>query len=275
MAVTSVSFTSAVAGASLQVQPGESITYAISGTYAATLVLEQAVTADQQAWQAIDVPHSTANATVAGAVTIAGPPVGQTNTPPMFVRLRCSSFTSGTAVTTVTNGPTPLMAPDITLQRNVTIAGDLHTGAEGGSLGPILAGAALTLTAALHAGKTIFLNTLTGSFITLPAATGTMDTYKFVVSVVNTSVNHSIKSSPTTDYFQGIALLVDSATVTGYDAAAISSHTANTILLNGTTKGGLSIGDSFELQDIGAANWQVKNFVMNASGTAATPFSHV
>ncbi|HZX69764.1 MAG TPA: hypothetical protein VFE77_03015 [Rhodanobacter sp.] len=279
MAVQSTSVTTAIATVPFAVSPGEQVTAGLSGTYAMTVVLEESINEDPNgAFQPVgESPsiYSTANATVSHVHTVDGPPVGSGAGTTRWMRWRFTSVTSGTCVATMTNGATPLQAPDIVLNRNVSVTGDFHTGAESGSVAPVAGGAALTLTAALHAGKTINFDTAAGTIITLPAATGTMDVYKFVVTVVPTSNDHHVLTAPSTDHLRGTALLNDSATVTGYDAYAVSTHTANKILMNGTTTGALSIGDSFELQDIGAGWWQVRNFVANASGSAATPFVHV
>src|SRR5207302_6420926 len=64
----------------------------------------------------------------------------------------------------------------------------------GGGRGTVVAaGSTLTLTAATHRGKTIAWDTLTGSVVTLPAATGTGDLYRLVVTVLATSNSHIAK----------------------------------------------------------------------------------
>jgi hypothetical protein len=44
------------------------------------------------------------------------------------------------------------------------------------------------------------------------------------------------------------------------------------VTLNGTTTGGVSIGDWVEFEDILGTGWAVRG-VVNQSGTEATPFS--
>jgi len=127
-----------------------------------------------------------------------------------------------------------------------------------------------TLVAATHAGKTLLLGEVGGNAAlaaTLPAATGSGAKYRFVVSVVNTS-GYTIQVT-TTDIMQGSILSTnDSGTGIGWLAGA----TADTIILDGTTKGGVSIGDFIECEDILDATWMVSG-VTNSSGAEATPFS--
>ena len=104
---------------------------------------------------------------------------------------------------------------------------------------------------------------------TLPAATGSGAEFQFIVSVVNTS-NYVIKVADATDTIDGsVTLHQDSATtVSTFNTAADS----DTITLNGTTQGGVSIGDEITLIDIASNQYMVKG-ILTASGTEATPFS--
>lgn len=131
--------------------------------------------------------------------------------------------------------------------------------------------ATLTLTKALHAGKTIVQNAVTGCAIALPAATGTGDVYRVIVKVTITSVGVVISCTPLTDVLVGMAWVMsdNSQAVLAYLPAA----TDNTITLNGTTTGGY-LGHIVELRDIAAGIWEVQSFG-KATGTEATPFSHV
>jgi ribosome-interacting GTPase 1 len=104
---------------------------------------------------------------------------------------------------------------------------------------------------------------------TLPAATGSGAEFQFIVSVVNTS-NYVIKVADATDTIDGsVVLHQDSAnTVVSFNTASDS----DTITLNGTTTGGVSIGDEITLIDIATNQYMVKG-ILTASGTEATPFS--
>lgn len=128
-----------------------------------------------------------------------------------------------------------------------------------------------TLTAASHEGKILLLGEVGGNAAlaaTLPAATGSGGVYRFIVSVVNTS-GYTIKVAGDDTMDGAIISLQDAAdTLVGWETAA----TSDTITLNGTTTGGVSIGDWIELIDIAADQWAVKGQT-TSSGVEATPFS--
>jgi hypothetical protein len=129
------------------------------------------------------------------------------------------------------------------------------------------------ITEAAHDGKTILMSGAGGArTFTLPAATGSGMRLRFVVGEVNTS-NYVIKSVVGTDLMEGIiigASTTDSAT----DAARtwLSGATDDTITLNGTTTGGVAVGDWVELEDLSATGWYVRGMITQ-SGAEATPFS--
>ena len=127
------------------------------------------------------------------------------------------------------------------------------------------------ITAAAHSGRKLYMGEVGGNAaatFTLPAATGSGATYHFIVSVVNTS-NYVIQVTGDDTIDGSVILHQDSAnTVVSFNTAA----TSDTITLNGTTKGGVSIGDELTLIDAAADQYIVKG-VLTASGTEATPFS--
>ena len=128
------------------------------------------------------------------------------------------------------------------------------------------------ITVAEHAGRILLMGEVGGdaaATFTLPAATGSGAEFQFIVSVVNTS-NYVIQVADATDTIDGSVILhQDSAnTVVSFNTASDS----DTITLNGTTKGGVSIGDEITLIDIATNQYMVKG-VLTASGTEATPFS--
>jgi hypothetical protein len=128
--------------------------------------------------------------------------------------------------------------------------------------------ATLTVTQALHEGRTITLNRADGIAVTLPAATGSGSKYRFVVGTAITT--------PTTIKVVGNDIMAGVA-IQGSDAGAGTSNLwataadSDTITLTGTTTGGF-VGDVVELEDIAADTWAVK-ITGNGSGTEATPFS--
>ena len=130
------------------------------------------------------------------------------------------------------------------------------------------------ITEALHEGKIILLGEVGGDAqltATLPAATGSGAVYKFIVSVVNTS-NYVIKVVGN-DTMDGNILTnstTDNPDLSQFWATAIDS---DTITLNATTKGGLSIGDFIELIDMAADQWAVWGITTTSGASEVTPFS--
>lgn len=131
--------------------------------------------------------------------------------------------------------------------------------------------ATLILTAAAHAGKTIVQNAAAGCAIALPAATATGNLYRIYVKTTITSVGVIISATPGTDIFTGMAWVMsdNSQAVLAY----LPAGTDNTLTLNGTTTGGYA-GHMIEFRDVAAGIWSVESFG-KATGTEATPFSHV
>lgn len=140
----------------------------------------------------------------------------------------------------------------------------------------ILAGATLSATGDKHAGRVINLNALTGSVVTLPAAIGSGDKYRFFVSVLATSNSHIVKVASATDFFVGTILSISTtpATTNGWIAANSGTVSTNsdTVTLNRTTSGSVTVGEYFDVQDVGTATWTI-NGVLTQSGVAVTPFS--
>lgn len=137
----------------------------------------------------------------------------------------------------------------------------------------VAAGGTLSVTEASHDGKTILLDTASGSVATLPSASGSGAIFRFVVSTTVTSNDHIVQvAASTDDEFNGHMIQTDtdtSDTLVSYPALAADNF--DTITMNGTTKGGL-VGDEIIVQDIASGLWSVKGHI-NANGSVATPFS--
>jgi hypothetical protein len=133
----------------------------------------------------------------------------------------------------------------------------------------VSAGATKTLTAA-DAGKTILLDTLAGSVVTLPAATGTQQEFEFITSVIATSNSHVVKVANATDVMSGSLVVTNIAdgTTTGFGTLAAS----DTITLNRGTTGSAKIGERFWLKDVKEGFWAVHGNTLG-TGAEATPFS--
>lgn len=130
-------------------------------------------------------------------------------------------------------------------------------------------GATKTLTAA-DSGVLNKLDTAAGSVATLPAATGTGNIFRFAITVIATSNSHVIKVGSASETMQGFVFSMDdtSANVVGFFAAGAS----DTITLNKTTTGSVTIGEYIEIEDIATNKFQVRGFISN-TGSPATPFS--
>lgn len=126
----------------------------------------------------------------------------------------------------------------------------------------------LTITEATHDGKIVTLNRAAGIAVTLPAATGSGTSLRFVVGTTVTSNTSTIKVVGN-DTMTGTALMLADGgdTVNGYETAADS----DTITFDGSTTGGIK-GDFVELIDIAADLWFVA-VRGSATGAEATPFS--
>ena len=128
--------------------------------------------------------------------------------------------------------------------------------------------AATTITKTLHAGKTMLLSLLAGFTATMPEATGSGDVYKFKIGIVNTSGAYVI-AALTTDTLSGVVLMCKAATAA---ATFLIDGTDDKLTLNGTTTGGLTIGDTITMTDAQDGVWHVEA-ILTCSGSTATPAS--
>jgi len=139
---------------------------------------------------------------------------------------------------------------------------------------PVALTATTPITKASHEGRPLLMGAAGAALtFTLPAATGSGDTYLFIVSVVNTS-NYLIKASAGTMLFTG-TIIGASTTDSATDAARtwIAGASDDSLLLNGTTRGGVSKGDYIRFIDCSATQWYVEG-VITQSGSEATPFEN-
>ena len=134
---------------------------------------------------------------------------------------------------------------------------------------PLLVTAATLTVTEDYAGIVVCLNRAAGVTVTLPAATGTGNVYKFVVSTTVTTNADIVKVANASDSMIGRALAcADGGNgVNGFEVASGN----DTITLDGTTTGGY-VGDTIEIVDI-KTNVFLVNAYLNQTGTEATPFS--
>lgn len=141
----------------------------------------------------------------------------------------------------------------------------------GGYAKGVAAGSALTMNEQQHAGYVILLDTAAGSTVTLPASRGEGAVYRFVVHALATSNSHIIKVANASDAFQGIIHTGDD-TGANEQWFAATAGTSDTITLNRTTTGSVTVGEYIEIVDIAPNKFQVIGFITN-TGSAETPFS--
>lgn len=263
------SFTSVGDSTSLSIpRKGENISIAISGTYNMSIALQRENgSPGSGSWGTLKT-YSTADATVADTY--------RSERDNENIRLIVLVDTSGTATATLTDSDNRSLGsvkdgPDgnnvIEYKQNgIKVRGAIE---RANSVAAITAAA--TLTAETHAGRTIVFNDADGATITLPAATGTGNTYRFFVAVTVTSNSDKIQVANSTDVMAGN--IIGNSTGDSPDLAQPwpTAAASDTITLDGSTTGGL-LGDWIELEDIAAGLWAVRG-VISQAGTEATPFS--
>lgn len=131
-----------------------------------------------------------------------------------------------------------------------------------------------TILRTANAGRTTVINRAAGTALTLPAAKGTGDIYRFVVGTLLTSATIVVSTAPGTDNFAGGVIINDigdtsPATADFFPTAA----TSNTFTMTQSLGAG-KIGDWIEIQDIGLAVWSIKGILQGVTDPA-TPFTHV
>lgn len=116
------------------------------------------------------------------------------------------------------------------------------------------------------------LDTATGSTVFLPAATGSGQRYRFIVSTLATTLNHIVQTATSSSDFMMGSIILSNANSTAsiFNATATSS---NTITLNRTTTGSVTLGEHIEVEDVASNLWFVKG-VLSSSSTPVTPFSN-
>lgn len=136
----------------------------------------------------------------------------------------------------------------------------------------MIAAGATRLLGPLDADKTIKLDTLAGSIVTLPASVGKGARYFCLVSVLATSNSHIVKVANGVDVMRGIILghRADAGNAVLGFAAGV---TDDTVTLNRTTTGSVSLGEWLEFIDYAAGFWHVRGFLSATGAAFATPFS--
>jgi len=247
---------------------GEDVLVSLSGTY--TMVIELQEKKGEGAWTTLRT-YSAADATVADYYT--------TQKFGEVLRLIVITDTSGTAVATLADqsdkvlqefggigvAPNPLQVLQSGTKINgvAHIAGGMQRTSE--SLVDVTA-ATLTLTAALHAGRTLMLNRAAGVALTLPEAIGSGNKYTVFVETTATGA-HSIVSEGAGKFAGGVAIATDIAGV-----VMLANSAADVGLsMSGTTTGGVK-GSFYSVTDVAPDLWMVDGFLIS-TGTEASPFT--
>lgn len=143
---------------------------------------------------------------------------------------------------------------------------------QGSSPTAIIPAASAITVASYMNGSTILLNTASGSVVTLPAATGSGNLYKFVVTTTASSNAHKILAASSSDFINGVVVgHVSAGTTLTFSAAAATAHSIQ-MPFAGTQPSGGFIGDWFEFTDVAANLWAVKGMYQSGT-TSTTPFS--
>lgn len=132
--------------------------------------------------------------------------------------------------------------------------------------------AAITLNQHTHEGRTLLLTTATTMIVTLPQAVGSGARYKFIVETIRAAAGAYVIEAGASEYRGTVFTLGDDSTNNVEAFTVTDSDSFGTCTLNGTTTGGVAIGDWLEFLDIAASVWAVTGFT-NSSGTEATPFT--
>lgn len=262
------SFTSVGDNVELNVpERGENVLVSISGTYNMDIRLQKKV--GDGVWK--DLPgktYTTANATVSDYYT--------TQDFDEKLRLIVITDTSGTATATITDesdkvlhefGGKGISDPVRVTQGGLDLNGNGLMGA-----GVVSHTADDTLTEREHAGRMNIFSNAAGDTITLPAATGSGNVYKFFTAITVTSNNNIIQVANATDEFLGNLLQVDtdtSDTLAAYPA--LDGDGFDTITMNGSTKGGV-MGDVIIITDVAAGKFLLEGTILG-TGTVASPLS--
>jgi hypothetical protein len=129
----------------------------------------------------------------------------------------------------------------------------------------------LTVTQSNHAFRTIGLDRAAGIAVTLPAATGTGDTYNFVIKTTVGSNTTTIKVANATDVMNGSVAFFNDTGTAGLAKCWAAVDNDDTISFNGTTTGGYA-GTVIRCRDYAAGFWSCQ-VMGRQSGSIATPFS--
>ena len=186
-----------------------------------------------------------------------------------YIRVSSNTATPALKLSGSTSGIATLNAPAVAGTTTITLPGVSGT-LKNITTAPVGVGASKSITAAMS-GAPILLDTAAGSTATLPAATGSGATYRFIVTATTTSNAHKILAASSSDYMNGIAIGFTGSTAKVFASAAATNHSIQMPYTGSQPSGGF-IGDYFEIVDVAANLWNVSS-MYQAGTTPTTPFS--
>lgn len=164
--------------------------------------------------------------------------------------------------------------PATDLNTLTATAAELNAAADISEMAAVAAnGNTLTVTAAEHAGKVIQFGKTTGTVVTLPAATGTGHTYRFVIGVTATSNANIIKVANATDVMDGSINLQQDTDADGSLKMWRADVGDDTMTFAGAATTGGIVGGYIECTDYKAGFWSCRAYTQSGGGSEATPFS--
>lgn len=157
---------------------------------------------------------------------------------------------------------------------NVTVTGNqVVTGSRQSTAAVAANGDTLTVTAALHAGRVIAFGKLSGTIVTLPAATGTGNVYNFFISIAATSNANIIKVANSTDVIGGSVAFQQDTDAAGTLKMWLAAATDDTMTFAGAaTTGGIK-GACIRVTDYASGFFSCQVYATSGGGSEATPFS--
>lgn len=124
----------------------------------------------------------------------------------------------------------------------------------------------------IHYGRILVPNLAGTVTIQLPNATGSGMYFEVYVGTNSAGQTVIVQRGISTDRLQGSVFIGVHNATTGKVFQASQTTNANTVTLNGTTQGGVSIGDTLLFTDIATGIWAIQGTVVGT--TPATPFSN-
>ena len=133
--------------------------------------------------------------------------------------------------------------------------------------------ATLSLTAALHASNVVTLNRAAGVTVTLPAASGTGNTYIIIIGTTATSNANIVKVANATDVFDGSLALQQDTDSDGTLKLWMAEVDDDTLTFAGAATTGGIVGNKIIAVDYAAGFWSVQAWTISGGGSEVTPFS--